>query len=50
MAIEKFKFVSPGVQINEIDESLIPEAPPAIGPVIIGNTIKGPTMDQPLQL
>jgi hypothetical protein len=44
MAIEKFRFVSPGVQFNEIDESVIAPAPPAIGPVVIGRTAKGPTM------
>ena len=37
MAIEKFRFVSPGVQFNEIDESVIQPQPPAIGPVIIGS-------------
>lgn len=44
MAIEKFRFVSPGVQVNEIDESVVPPAPPPIGPVVIGRTAKGPTM------
>ncbi len=49
MAIEKFRFVSPGVQINEIDDSIIQPPQPAIGPVIIGNTSKGPSM-QPVQV
>lgn len=44
MAIEKFRFVSPGVQINEIDDSVIAPTPPAIGPVVIGRTAKGPSM------
>lgn len=49
MAIEKFKFVSPGVQINEIDDSVIQPMPPAIGPVVIGTTSKGPLM-QPVMV
>jgi hypothetical protein len=44
MAIEKFRFVSPGVQINEIDDSVITPALPTIGPVVIGRTAKGPAM------
>jgi phage tail sheath protein FI len=44
MAIEQFRFVSPGVQINEIDESVIQPTPPAIGPVVIGRTARGPAM------
>lgn len=49
MAIEKFRFVSPGVQINEIDDSVIAPVPPAIGPVVIGRTAKGPSM-QPVRV
>ena len=49
MAIEKFRFVSPGVQINEIDDSIITPQPPAAGPVVIGNTAKGPAM-QPVMV
>lgn len=44
MAIEKFRFVSPGVQFNEIDESAVQPVAPAIGPVVIGRTAKGPFM------
>ena len=40
----KFKFVSPGVFIDEIDNSQIPGVPAPIGPVIIGRTAKGPAM------
>ena len=40
----KFKFISPGVFINEIDRSQIPNLPEAIGPVVIGRTRKGPGM------
>ena len=49
MAIEKFRFVSPGVQINEIDDSIVTPLPPAIGPVVIGRTAKGPAM-QPVRV
>jgi len=45
MAVEKFRFVSPGVQINEIDDSIVTPQPPAVGPVIIGNTARGPAME-----
>ena len=40
----KFKFVSPGVFIDEIDNSQVPGIPAPIGPVIIGRTAKGPAM------
>jgi len=49
MAIEKFRFVSPGVQVNEIDDSIISPIPPAIGPVVIGRTLRGPAM-QPVRV
>ena len=49
MAIEKFKFVSPGVQINEIDDTILVEQQPKVGPVIIGNTARGPAM-QPVMV
>jgi len=44
MGIEKFRFVSPGVQVNEIDDSILPAPGQPIGPVVIGNTAKGPAM------
>ncbi len=40
----KFRFVSPGIFINEIDQSQIPALPEAVGPVIIGRSEKGPGM------
>jgi len=45
MSVDRFRFVSPGVFINEIDESQIP-GPPALGagPVIIGVAEKGPAL------
>ena len=44
MPVSKFKFVSPGVQIAEIDNSQLPKLPEAIGPVIIGRAERGPGM------
>jgi hypothetical protein len=40
----KFRFVSPGIFINEIDQSQIPAIPDAVGPVVIGRAPKGPGM------
>jgi hypothetical protein len=40
----KFKFVSPGIFINEIDRSQLPADPRGIGPVVVGRTEKGPGM------
>lgn len=36
MPVESFKFVSPGVFVNEIDNSQIPATPVGVGPTIIG--------------
>jgi hypothetical protein len=44
MSVKKFKFVSPGVFIDEIDNSQLPDESEAIGPVIIGRAPKGPSM------
>jgi hypothetical protein len=44
MAISNFKFVSPGVYIQEIDKSKLPTLPEAVGPVVIGRTVRGPVM------
>ena len=44
MAARKFRFVSPGVFLKEIDNSKIPGIAPGIGPVIIGRTRQGPSM------
>ena len=35
MSVKKFKFVSPGVSVTEIDQSQVPQLPGAVGPVII---------------
>mgnify|MGYP003110570553 CR=1 FL=1 len=42
MAVDKFKFVSPGIFIDEIDESAIPALPERMGPLVIGRMQKGP--------
>ena len=41
---KKFKFISPGVFVDEIDNSQLPATPAAVGPVIIGRARKGPGM------
>ena len=40
----KFRFVSPGIFLNEVDQSQIPEDSDLVGPVIIGRAEKGPGM------
>jgi hypothetical protein len=42
MAATDFKFISPGVFINEIDNSQLPSTAGNIGPVVIGRSEKGP--------
>ena len=49
MSVKKFKFISPGVFINEIDNSGLPNLSDAIGPVVIGRTVKGPGL-QPVRV
>ena len=44
MSAKKFKFVSPGIFINEIDNSQLPRTPEGIGPIIIGRSERGPAM------
>ena len=44
MAESKFRFVSPGIQLREIDRSQIPDDPEAVGPVIIGRAERGPAL------
>ena len=41
MSVKNFKFVSPGVFINEIDNSFIPRSAEAIGPVVVGRAQRG---------
>jgi hypothetical protein len=49
MSVKKFKFVSPGVFINEIDNSFIPRRPDVIGPTVIGRATSGLAM-QPIKV
>jgi len=42
MSAKKFRFVSPGIFLNEIDKSLLPKEGAAVGPVVIGRTERGP--------
>ena len=49
MPVKSFKFVSPGVFINEIDNSFRPRRPDAIGPVVIGRSVRGLGM-QPVKI
>ncbi len=41
----EFDFLSPGIKIREIDESVIPAETADSGPIIIGRTRKGPAME-----
>ena len=43
MGADKFKFISPGVFTEEIDESNIPALPERMGPLVIGRFEKGPS-------
>ena len=45
----RFKFVSPGVFIDEIDNSQLPDTPAEVGPVVIGRARRGPAM-QPVRI
>ena len=44
MSVKSFKFISPGIFINEIDNSQLPALPDEVGPVVIGRTERGPGM------
>ena len=44
MSVKSFKFISPGIFINEIDNSQLPAVGEGLGPVIIGRTERGPAM------
>jgi len=49
MSVKKFKFVSPGIFVAEIDNSQLPEEPRGVGPVIVGRALKGPAL-MPVQV
>ena len=44
MSVKSFKFVSPGIFVNEVDNSQLPRLPDEMGPVIIGRAERGPGM------
>ena len=49
MSVKSFKFVSPGVFINEIDNSFVPRSSDEIGPVVVGRATRGLAM-QPIKV
>ena len=49
MSVKKYKFVSPGVFVKEIDNSALTADPVDIGPLVIGRTARGPGM-RPVQV
>lgn len=49
MPVKNFKFVSPGVFINEIDNSFRPRQADTIGPVVLGRATRGLAM-QPVKV
>tara|TARA_R110000824_G_scaffold123214_4_gene280767 strand:- start:1867 stop:4755 length:2889 start_codon:yes stop_codon:yes gene_type:complete len=44
MSVDRFKFISPGVFVNEIDNTGRSATPADIGPVLIGRSEKGPIL------
>ena len=42
--VRKFKFISPGIFLREVDNSGLPGAAPVVGPVVIGRAKQGPAM------
>jgi hypothetical protein len=44
MSVKNYRFVSPGVFVNEIDNSQAPASPAGIGPVVIGRAASGPAL------
>ncbi len=40
----KFDFISPGIEITEVDQSILPAEVDDDGPIIIGRTARGPAM------
>ena len=44
MSVDKFKFISPGIFVNEIDNTGRTAIPEDVGPVLIGRAEKGPIL------
>ena len=42
VSAKNFRFISPGIRIEEIDRSQIPAGEPAIGACVIGRAARGP--------
>ena len=42
VSAKNFKFISPGILIEEIDRSQIPAEEPAVGACVIGRSRRGP--------
>ena len=40
----KFDFISPGILLNEVDESILPAVTQDEGPLLIGQALTGPSM------
>ena len=49
MSYRKFKFISPGIFITEIDNSQLPALPRDVGPAIVGRLSQGPAL-KPVQV
>ena len=44
MSVEKYKFISPGIFVSEIDNTGRNETPGNVGPIIVGRAEKGPIL------
>ena len=44
MSVKKFKFISPGIFLSEVDNSQLPAPVEPMGPIIIGRSQLGPAM------
>ena len=44
MSVKKFKFISPGIFLSEVDNSQLPAPVEPMGPIIIGRSQLGPGM------
>ena len=49
MSVDKFKFISPGIFVNEIDNTGRAATPEDVGPALIGRSEKGPIL-QPIRV
>ena len=49
MSVKKYKFISPGIFVSEIDNSQLPDEPTGLGPMIIGRSERGPSL-RPVQV